>query len=176
MRAPAANGEERLSLALCLGFGVGTVGVSIMLNTVTTYFPAFLSTVLGQSPQLAGLLLMVSKLADAVIDLAIGLVSDRTRSRWGRRKPYLAAGALLSAVAFIMLFAPPVLDQRGLVLWMGAALVIYSAAYSLSNVPYLAMPGELTRGYHERTRLLGWRTLFLSLGQLLAMAGTAALI
>jgi GPH family glycoside/pentoside/hexuronide:cation symporter len=179
--APPSSADERLSLGLCLGFGVGTVGVSIMLNTVTTYFPAFMATVLGQSPQLAGYLLMLSKLADAVIDVAIGLASDRTRSRFGRRKPYLAAGALLSTIAFVMLFSPPAAlslgaSQGALVTWMVAALVIYSTAYSLFNVPYMAMPAELTQGFHARTRLIGWRTLFVSAGQLLAMAGTAALI
>lgn len=173
---PELSRDGRLSLGLCLGFGVGTVGVSIMLNAVTVYFPAFMATVLGQSPQLAGYLLMVSKLADAVVDVVIGMMSDRTRSRWGRRKPYLAAGALLSAVSFVMLFAPPTLSQTGLVIWMVAGLVIYSTAYSLFNVPYMAMPGELTQGFHERTRLIGWRTVFVSIGQLLAMAGTAALI
>jgi len=176
MHGPATTSDGRLPLKLCLGFGVGTVGVSIMLNAVTTYFPAFMATVLGQSPQLAGYLLMVSKLADAVIDVVIGMVSDRTRSRWGRRKPYLAAGALLSAISFLMLFAPPALTQTGLVVWMIVGLVIYSTAYSLFNVPYMAMPGELTSGFHERTRLIGWRTVFVSIGQLLAMAGTAALI
>ncbi len=176
MHGQSGTTGERLPLKLCLGFGVGTVGVSIMLNTVTTYFPAFMATVLGQSPELAGYLLMVSKLADAVVDVVIGMASDRTRSRWGRRKPYLAAGALLSAVSFVMLFSPPALSQGALVAWMVGALVIYSTAYSLFNVPYMAMPGELTNGYHERTRLIGWRTLFVSIGQLLAMAGTAALI
>lgn len=176
MNAPDRTRDERLSLGLCLGFGVGTVGVSIMLNTVTTYFPAFMATVLGQSPELAGYLLMASKLADAVIDVLIGTMSDRTRSRWGRRKPYLAAGALLSAISFLMLFVPPALSQGALIAWMVAALVIYSTAYSLFNVPYMAMPGELTDGFHERTRLIGWRTVFVSIGQLLALAGTAALI
>lgn len=168
--------QERLSLSTCLSFGVGTVGVSIMLNAVTSYYPAFMSTVLGQSPEIAGYLLMISKLADAVIDVTVGALSDRTRSRWGRRKPYLLAGALLSAVSFLMLFAPPVTGQTELIVWMFAALLIYSTAYSLFNVPYMAMPAELTNGFHERTRLLSFRTVFVSVGQLLAMAGTAALI
>ncbi|PNU06843.1 MFS transporter [Novosphingobium guangzhouense] len=171
-----AGAHKRLGMGICLGFGVGTVGVSIMLNTVTTYFPALMSTVLGQSPEIAGYLLMISKLADAVIDVVIGSLSDRARTRWGRRKPFLAAGALLSAVSFVMLFAPPVMGQDALLVWMIAALVIYSTAYSLFNVPYMALPAELTDGFHERTRLIGFRTVFVSIGQLLAMAGTAWLI
>lgn len=171
-----ATSPQRLSIGTCLGFGIGTVGVSIMLNAVTTYFPALMSTVLGQSPEIAGYLLMVSKLADAVIDVVIGSLSDRARTRWGRRKPFLAAGALLSAVSFLMLFAPPTMGQGALMVWMIAALVIYSTAYSLFNVPYMALPAELTDGFHERTRLIGFRTVFVSIGQLLAMAGTAWLI
>lgn len=167
---------SRLSTSVCLGFGIGTVGVSIMLNAVTTYFPVFMSTVLGQSPQVAGYLLMISKLADAVIDVAIGSMSDRARSRWGRRKPFLLAGGLLSAVSFLMLFSPPVLGEFALLVWMTAGLVIYSTAYSLFNVPYMALPSELTDGFHERTRLIGFRTVFVSIGQLLAMAVTAWLI
>jgi GPH family glycoside/pentoside/hexuronide:cation symporter len=168
--------RDKLPLSICLGFGVGTIGVSIMLNAVTAYYPAFMSTVLGQSPEIAGFLLMVSKLADAVIDVTVGSMSDRTRSRWGRRKPFLLAGALLSTASFLMLFAPPVTGQGPLIAWMIAALLLYSTAYSLFNVPYMAMPAELTNGFHERTRLLSFRTVFVSIGQLLAMAVTASLI
>src|SRR5690606_11871394 len=98
--------SQRLPLALCLGFGVGTVGVSIMLNTVTAFFPAFLTTVLGKSPEIAGYLLMASKLYDAFADVVVGSMSDKTRSRWGRRRPYLLAGAFVSAISFLMIFAP----------------------------------------------------------------------
>lgn len=175
-RSKDAAADARLSIGTCLGFGIGTVGVSIMLNTVTTYFPAMMSTVLGQSPEIAGYLLMISKLADAVIDVAIGSLSDRARTRWGRRKPFLLGGALLSAISFVMLFAPPIMSEGTLLVWMIAGLVIYSTAYSLFNVPYMALPAELTDGFHERTRLISFRTVFVSIGQLLAMAGTAWLI
>lgn len=172
----ATRSETRLSIGTCLGFSVGTVGVSIMLNTVTSFYPAFMSTVLGQSPEIAGYLLMISKLADAVIDVMVGSMSDNARTRWGRRKPFLLAGGLLSAVSFLMLFAPPVLGQNALMAWMIAALLIYSTAYSLFNVPYMALPSELTDGFHERTRLISFRTVFVSIGQVLALAGTAALV
>ena len=170
------NDSDQLPLKTCLGFGVGTVGVSIMLNAVTAYFPAFMSTVLGQSTEIAGLLLMASKLYDAIADVWIGTWSDRTRSRWGRRRPFLLAGAFVSAASFLMLFVPGPMDQTALVLYMGAALVLYSTGYSLFNVPYMAMPSEMCDGFEERTRLISYRTVFVSIGQLLALAGTAALI
>jgi GPH family glycoside/pentoside/hexuronide:cation symporter len=174
--AAATGLPDRLPVKVCLGFGVGTVGVSIMLNAVTAYFPAFMSTVLGQSTELAGYLLMASKLYDAVADIVIGMMSDRTRSRWGRRRPFLLAGALVSALSFLMIFAAPEMGDRALMLYMLAALVLYSTGYSLFNVPYMAMPSEMTGSRYERSRLLSFRTVFVSLGQILAMAGTAAVI
>lgn len=174
--AATAGREAPLSARLCLYYGVGTVGVSVMINAVTTYFPALMSTVLGQSAEIAGYLLMLSKLYDAVIDVVIGVASDRTRSRWGRRRPYLLVGAVISAASFLMIFSPPALDDRVLALYMGAALILYSTGYSLFNVPYVAMASEMTNGFDERTRLWSFRTVFVSIGQLLSMAGTAALI
>lgn len=168
--------SSRLPASVCLGFGVGTVGVSIMLNGVTAYFPAFMSTVLGRDAQVAGFLLMISKLYDAVADIVIGSLSDRTRSRWGRRRPYLLWGGLISALSFLAIFAPSALGERAVDYYMLVALVLYSTGYSLFNVPYIAMPSEMTSSRYERSRLLSFRTVFVSIGQLLAMAGTAALI
>lgn len=163
-------------MGLCLGFGVGSFGISVLLNTVTTFFPALMTTVLGQSAALAGLLLTASKLYDVFADIFIGALSDRTRSRWGRRRPYLVAGAFISGLSFLLIFMPPKLEGVALILWMGMALVVYSTGYSLFSVPYIAMAGEMTDGYHERTRLLSYRAFFISLGQIVSSAGTAALV
>jgi len=168
--------HQRLPLKTCLGFSIGTVGVSIMLNAVTAYYPAFMSTVLGQSPEVAGYLMMGAKLYDAFVDVLIGAMSDKSRSRWGRRRPFMLVGAALSAASFLMLFAPPALSPSALIAFMIAAQILYSTAYSLFAVPYMALPAELTQGFDERTRLLSFRTVFVSIGQMLATAGTAAVI
>lgn len=173
---PAARRIEPLSLKLCLSWGVGTVGVSIVLNTVAVYFPTLMSTVLGVSPAIAGGMLMASKIYDMFADVAIGGASDRTSSRWGRRRPYLLAGALTSFGSLLMIFVAPALEGWVLLAYMGLALVIYSTGYSLFNVPYLAMPAEMTNGSQERLRLISFRTAFIGLGQLLGLAVTAALI
>lgn len=172
----AARGEERLPLSLCIGFGVGSFGISILLNTITTFFPVLMTTVLGQSAALAGVLLTISKLYDIVADIVIGAVSDRTRSRWGRRRPFLLAGAVIAAVSFIMIFMPPALTGDALMVYMGLGLIVYSTGYALFAVPYIAMAGEMTDGYHERTRLLSFRAFFVTIGQIAASAGTAAII
>jgi len=173
---PAPAALQPLSLKICLSFGVGTVGVSIVLNTVSVYFPTLMSTVLGVSPAIAGVLLTASKLYDIFADIFIGGYSDRVRTKWGRRRPFLLAGALTSFGSLLMIFMAPEMSGNALLIYMSVALVIYSTGYSLFNVPYLAMPAEMTDGYQERLRLISFRTAFVGLGQLLGWAVTAGLI
>lgn len=180
--APSAQDGQGASsryppLSLCLGFGVGTAGVSIVLNSISVYFPALMATVLGVSPAVAGTLMMLSKLYDGFADVAIGAASDRTQSRWGRRRPYLALGALVSFVSLIMVFVlPPPAAGSGLIVYMALALIIYSTGYSMFNVPYLALPADMTRTTAERLRLISFRTAFVGVGQSLALALSAWLI
>jgi GPH family glycoside/pentoside/hexuronide:cation symporter len=161
---------------LCLTYGFGTIAISVLLNTVTTYFPALMSTVLGQSPALAGLLLTFSKLYDILVDLVVGHRIDHTRTRMRRRRRYMLIGALISAVSFFVIFSPPVEDGPMLVVAMAAVLVVYSTGYSLFAVPYIAMAPDIARSYDGRTKLMSFRTFFGAVGQMVALAGAAALI
>ncbi len=172
--APARAGK--LPFGVCAGWGVGSVGVSVLLNTIAIFFPALMVTVLGQSPALAGALMTGSKLYDAGADVAIGAISDRTRSRLGRRRPYLLAGGLVGAFSLLMIFVLPHPTGWWLAPFFALALVIYSTGYSLFNVPYIAMASEMVDSYHERTRLLSFRMFFISVGQIVSVAATAALI
>jgi GPH family glycoside/pentoside/hexuronide:cation symporter len=165
-----------LRTGLCISFGVGTIGVSIVLNTVAVYFPALMSTVLGVSPAVAGSMLMMSKIYDAFADLFIGSASDRSASRWGRRRPFLLAGALMSFASLLVIFLAPSLEGNALLIYMGLALILYSTGYSLFNVPYLAMPAEMTDNFDQRLRLISFRTAFIGIGQLFSLAVTAWLI
>lgn len=162
--------------SLCISFGIGTVGVSIVLNTVAVYFPTLMSTVLGISPAVAGTMLTLSKVYDAFADLFIGRLSDRADTRWGRRRPFLLAGALMSFASLLVIFLAPALQGTALIVYMALALILYSTGYSLFNVPYLAMPAEMTDSYDQRLRLISFRTAFIGIGQLFSLAVTAGLI
>ncbi len=171
-----ASASHYPSTKLCIGYGIGSSGVAIMLNTVSVYFPALMTTVLGVSPVVAGTLLMLSKLYDAFADVVIGTMSDRTQSRWGRRRPFLLFGAVGSFLSLVMIFLAPPLSSTMLIVYMGAGLVLYSTGYSLFNVPYLALPADITRTNAERLRLISFRTAFIGIGQLTALALSAWLI
>lgn len=173
---PASPSREELSWRLCTTYGMGTIAVSILLNTVTTYFPALMSTVLGQTPALAGLLLTFSKLYDIVVDLVVGDRIDRVAARMRRRRRYMLVGAGISAVSFFLLFSPPVTNGPWLVIGIAAILMLYSTGYSLFTVPYIAIAPDIARSYDGRTKLMSFRTFFGAVGQMVALAGAAALV
>ena len=167
--------DGRLPVSLSLGFGVGTVGVSCLLNPITALFPAMMATVFGLSPAIAGYLVSGAKIYDIVADLFIGSASDRSKSRWGRRRPFMLVGGIVGAAAFIAIFNPP-FTGTALIVFMAAMLVIYSTGYSLFNIPYLAMPAEMTEDRRARTSLISYRTLFISVGQMISVPGAAFLV
>ncbi len=165
--APAA----RLPLSLCLAFGLGTNGTATLLGVTGIYLLFFMTTMLGIEPGLAGALIFASKIYDLVTDPLMGYLSDRTRSRLGRRRPYLLLGAVLSALSAWLLFdVPSFSSPTATVVWYGSVLLLFATGYTIFSVPYLSMPAEMTSDYHDRTRLMSFRTLFSSVGLLIGTA------
>ena len=175
--APAAEGPERLPLIICIGWGMGTFGISSMFNSVNLLLQRFATDFLGIAAASYGLIYLISKIYDAATDPVMGALSDRTRSRFGRRRPYLLLGGALCAAAFITLFnAPSVLDSPHALLLLALLLIFYSTGYTVFNVPYLAMPAEMTRDYMERARLISFRVYAIGFGTLAGTSLAPALI
>ena len=164
------------SFGLCVSYGIGTIAISVLLNTVTTFFPALMTTVLGQSPALAGMLLTLSKLYDIIVDLVVGNRIDRTEARMRSRRRTMLAGIAIGAVSFFLLFSPPSVEGPLLVIVLSAILLLYSTGYSLFAVPFVAMAPDIARSYDGRTRLMTFRTFFSAVGQMLGLAGAAWLV
>ena len=132
----------------------------------------YMTDTLGIAAALAGVVLFIPKFWDVIFDPLVGIVSDRTTSRWGRRRPFLLAGALLSAFAFFALFAVPDLAlPASRALWVGVAFFLGMSAYALFAVPYAAMPAEMSEDPHQRTVIMSWRMGFVMLG---TIAGAVA--
>lgn len=165
--APIAGLPVRLKAT----WGVGALGVAVLMNGIATLALFYMTSVLGMDPALAGTLIFASKMFDVVTDPLVGAWSDRTRSPRGRRRPFLAAGAAVSAGSFLMLFSVPEWHNGvAVATWVLAALMAYTLGYSLFNVPYMAMPAEMTDSYHERSSIHAWRSVFVSLGGYFATA------
>ncbi len=158
---------ERLRTAQKFGWGVGSLGSVTVINVQSLLLLFYLTSILGVSPVLAGTLLFATKIVDAVFAPIVGARSDRTTSAMGRRRPYLLAGAFISAISVAAIFNPPI-GGDATVVWITIALVGLALGYSLFNVPYLAMPAEMTSSPAERTSIMSWRIGFVSFGGLVA--------
>ncbi len=158
--------EDRLPTPLKIGWGLGSLGTVSVLNVQSLLLLFFMTAVLGIAPVVAGSLLFASKLVDAVCGPLVGARSDQTQSTMGRRRPYLLAGALVCALAVAAIFNPPVSGTL-LLVWIAVCLVVLSIGYALFNVPYIAMPAEMTTSPQERTSIMSWRIGFVGFGGLL---------
>jgi GPH family glycoside/pentoside/hexuronide:cation symporter len=148
------------------GWGFGSVGTQVVTFSQSLFLLYFFTVILGLQPALAGLLIFSGKIFDALLSPLVGRMSDATHSRWGRRRPYLLAGALICAVGVAGLFN--VRASTPLLLLSG--LLVISIGYSFFNIPYLAMSAEMTESTTERTSLMAWRVAFVAVGQLLSTA------
>jgi GPH family glycoside/pentoside/hexuronide:cation symporter len=119
-----------------------------------------------------GVLFGLSRLSDAVLDPAAGYLSDRTRSRFGRRRSWMLVSSLPMGAAFFMLWSPPA-DLTGILLsiWMGVAVFAYHVTTTMFAVPHEALGAELSTSYHDRTRIFGVKHIVGTLGSLLALGG-----
>ena len=117
------------------------------------------------SATLAGTALLVGKIWDAIIDPAIGFLSDRTKSRMGRRRPWMLGGAISVVFFMILMYTNPhIQSQGGLFVWVIVVYCLLVTSYSVINIPYGALTPELTWGYDEQTSLNAWRMSFAVIG------------
>jgi glycoside/pentoside/hexuronide:cation symporter, GPH family len=165
----------KLSIGTKLGFGVCDLGGNLYFTVIAFWLMNYLTDTVHLSAALAGTVVLVGRVWDAVTDPAVGVLSDRTRSRWGRRRPYLLFGALPLAAAMIFMFTVPsaIETQQGLFWWALLAYCLLGTAYTVVIVPYSSLTPELTDDYQERSSLNAYRFVFAILGTL---AGAVAVL
>jgi GPH family glycoside/pentoside/hexuronide:cation symporter len=155
------SGEEKLPVRVKLGYGVGEFASSLFWITIAFYLMNFMTDEVGISASLAGLALMVGKIWDAVTDPAVGFISDRTKTRWGRRRPWFLFSALPFGILFLVMFTNPQFnDQIPSFLWMTFAFILLCSAYTCANVPYNSLLPELSKDFHERSSLSAFKSIF----------------
>lgn len=170
----AARSDGALPQSLRMNFGTGAMGMAVILNTMGGVFPPFMTNFLGIGAGAAATLMLVSKLYDMVTDPLMGVISDRTETRWGRRRPFLMLGGAVSAMGLALVFNPPAIaNQAWLIAYVLGSLLVTYTGYTVFNIPYMAMPAEMTRSYHERTTLMSHRVVFLNIGALISVSSFA---
>lgn len=170
-----ASTNEKLSFGLKFAYGFGDLGTAVTAGLKSFFLLFFLTDVARMNPIAAGSVLLITKIWDAINDPLVGWLSDRTNTRWGRRRPWLLFGALPFGILFFMMWIVPPFDATGLFLYYVVVGLLMDAAYTVINVPYTALTPELTRDYDERTSLNSWRAAFSVIGSILA-AGLHPLI
>ncbi len=151
-------------------YSLPTVGVSCAFFLTTIYLIKFATDVLLIAPAVMGALFGLSRVWDAISDPLAGYLSDRTRTRLGRRRPWMLASALPIGVTFVMLWAPPAgLAGPSLVVWMGLALFLFFTATTAFGVPHEALGAELSKDHHDRTRIFAIRFVIGTLGTFLSL-------
>jgi len=164
--------EGPLPLGVSMAYGPPVVGAASMLFFAQFYFLNFATDVLLLSPALIGGIFALGRLWDALTDPLVGTWSDRTRSRLGRRRPWLFASTPLLLLTFAMLFLPPAGLSEGLTLiWITIGLFSFYTALTAYLVPSQALGAELTDDHHDRSQVFGLRGAFFTMGMVYAFGG-----
>jgi GPH family glycoside/pentoside/hexuronide:cation symporter len=160
-----------------LGWGLGSFTTSVLINSIGLLQLRFMTDSLGIGAAMAGTLIAISKIYDAATDAVMGVISDQTRSRWGRHRPYLFAGTILCAISLVMLFNVPAEATGGwIIAYVAGVLLLFSTAYTMFRVPYLAMGAEITRGFRQRSILMTFSVYGSSIGGLFATSAAPFLL
>jgi GPH family glycoside/pentoside/hexuronide:cation symporter len=173
--AVSASGKPAgfVSNWLAAGWGFGSMATATMLNAPTAALLFFLVTIVKLDPLAVGTLIFAGKIIDVLTDPPIGALSDKTRSRFGRRRPWLLGSSFACGIAFALLFNLPDVGVSATYVYVFIALTLFAITYTTFQVPYMAMPTEMTDDYHQRTKIMSWRVVFMSFGNLAGVAFAA---
>jgi GPH family glycoside/pentoside/hexuronide:cation symporter len=160
--------EKKLAYA-APAFALAIVGIPVYV-----YIPKFYTDVVGVNIAMLGYLILAVRLFDAVTDPAIGFLSDKTQTRFGRRRPYIAVGAIFLSLSMYFLFNPPQASPYFETIWFGVTIFCLFLFWTMIVVPYESLGPEITFDYDERTTLLGMRDGALIAGTLAAASSPAA--
>lgn len=150
----------RLSLRFKLLFSTGDLSTSIPLAIVMFFQLYFLTDVAGLRPDYAGWAVGISRIWDAINDPLFGVISDRIRTRWGRRRVLLLFGAVPLGLSFILMWLVPPFGQVGLAVYYALAFIVFDTMFTMVHVGYNALTPEATKDYDERSSLNGYRMVF----------------
>lgn len=163
--ADSRQGAPRISFRQRLAYGIGAVGDMIGFHGPLNLAVPIFTLYLGVNPALVGAVVAITRVWDAVSDPLMGKISDQTRSRWGRRKPYIVLGAITGGASLTLMWQVPAgLSEVGNAAFLCATLLLFYTAFTVFTVPYHALGYELTDDHHERTSVMAHRIFFNVIG------------
>ena len=142
-----------LTLKQKTAFGIGAVGKDMVYALSASYVMYYYQDVLGLSASFVGVVLMAARFFDAFNDPFMGVLVAKTRTRWGRFRPWIFSGTLLNALVLYALFAAPVLDEAALMVYFSVVYILWGITYTMMDIPYWSMIPAFTEGGKEREGL-----------------------
>ena len=168
--------EKRLSFAEKAGYSLGDAAANFVFQTMILFQLSFYTDSLGITAAAAGTLLLVARLWDAFFDPLMGVVADRTKTRWGKFRPWVLWTALPWGLAMVLAYTNPGLGSTGNIIWACLTNVFLMTMYSANNTPYSAMTGVMTGDVNERTLLSSYRFVAAMIAQLIVGGFTLPLV
>lgn len=159
--------DVRLPLREKIGYGIGDFGFNLYWANISAFLLIFYTDVMGLAAGAVGTMMLITKLVDAVADPFMGAIADRTRTRWGRFRPWMLWGIVPLAITGVLTWTVPDLDGGGRLLWAYATFTLMMLAYTVLSMPYSALSGVMTADSQQRTTLISFRFIA-------AFAGTTA--
>lgn len=151
------NNQVKLSFGEKLGYSLGDTASHFVWDMVGFWLLFFYTDVYGISAAAAGTIMMIARFWDMAIDPIIGVISDRTNTKWGKFRPYILFGAVPYAVLAYLTFTTPQLGETGKIIYAGATYVLLMTAYALINLPYSALGAVMSADTYERAGLNTYR-------------------
>jgi glycoside/pentoside/hexuronide:cation symporter, GPH family len=152
-----SNQQQPLTTAEKLAYGIGDSAANFVFQTQITFLMYFYTDVFGIGAGAAGTIVLVSRLLDAFTDPIVGALADRTKTRWGRYRPWILWTAAPLAIALVLCYVTPPLGTMGKLVWAVATYNLLMVIYAANNIPYCALSGVITADSLERTSLSSWR-------------------
>ncbi|MCH4890173.1 MFS transporter [Acidaminobacter sp. JC074] len=161
----------KLSRRLKLGYGLGSTGEQLAYNVFYIYFMMFLTDVVGIGPASAGLISLMAVVWDGITDPIIGYLSDNSKNPKGRRSPMMLYASIPLGILTFALFTKVNLSESYAIIYYLGINMLFWLFFTMVDIPYLSLGGELTNDFNERTELRGYAAVFFNLGVLIASSG-----
>ena len=162
----------KLTRSQTAAFGIGAVGKDMVYALSASYVMYFYQDILGLSATFVGLILMIARVFDALNDPFMGILVAKTRTRWGRFRPWLISGTVLNAVVLYALFAAPDMSRTGLMVYFAVVYILWGTTYTMMDIPYWSMIPAVTDTPQDRESLSVVGRTCAGVGSALIQVGT----
>lgn len=171
-----ATSEYKLDYREKIGYSMGDAAANLVWRGAMAFLAVFYTDTFGLSAISVGILLLIVRLSDGITDIIMGMIADRTSSRWGKFRPWVLFSAPIMGLFMVLTFTTPEFGSTGKLIWAYVTYIGLTLAYTANNVPYSALMGVMTPSNVERTNLSSFRFAGAFLGGFLVMVGTPLLV